>query len=106
MSDNETIDSNTLCWKLEEKRYNLLAESFSDVNLKLINLKMIISIRYVINLLQEHCHNAVNIGWKSSVYSQTCDHYIHFDCYNSYKETFLVINIRDFLLLRIKNLLL
>ena len=24
--------------------------------------------------------------WNSVVYTQTCGHYLHFDCYNSYKE--------------------
>lgn len=38
-------------------------------------------------LLQESCKYSINIGWKGGVYAQMCGHYLHFDCYNSYKQT-------------------
>ena len=30
---------------------------------------------------------SINIGWKGGVYAQMCGHYLHFDCYSSYKKT-------------------
>ena len=29
---------------------------------------------------------AVNSGWKRGVHIQTCGHYLHFDCFKSYKD--------------------
>jgi len=33
------------------------------------------------------CKYSINIGWKGGVYAQMCGHYLHFDCYTSYKKT-------------------
>ena len=54
-----------ICWKQEEKRIKTLRECFS-----------LDSVKY-----------SINIGWKGGVYSQMCGHYLHFDCYSSYKKT-------------------
>lgn len=67
---NDTINykqlqTEMICWKQEEKRIKTLRECFS-----------LDSVKY-----------SINIGWKGGVYSQMCGHYLHFDCYSSYKKT-------------------
>ncbi len=45
---------------------------------------------------QESFAYAFNIGWKGGVYTQSCGHYLHYDCYNSYKDTQLAnVNIQQ-----------
>lgn len=54
-----------MCWKQEEKRVKNLTEAFSISS----------------------CKYSINIGWKGGLFAQMCGHYLHFDCYNSYKQT-------------------
>ena len=35
---------------------------------------------------KESCKYSVNIGWQGGVYAQMCGHYLHFDCYSSYRQ--------------------
>lgn len=63
--DYKQIQTDSVCWKQEEKRVRNLREAFSLAS----------------------CKYAINIGWKGGVYAQMCGHYLHFDCYNSYKKT-------------------
>jgi len=59
------LQTDTMCWKKEETRVKILREAFSI----------------------DSCKYSINIGWKGGVYAQMCGHYLHFDCYNSYKKT-------------------
>lgn len=63
--DYKSLVTDTMCWKQEEKRIKNLSEAFS----------------------LDSCKYSINIGWKGGVYAQMCGHYLHFDCYNSYKQT-------------------
>lgn len=63
--DYRLIQTDTTCWKQEERRVRNLRECFS----------------------LSSCKYSLNIGWKGGVYAQMCGHYLHFDCYTSYKKT-------------------
>lgn len=67
------LQTETLCWKQEESRVKIMREMFTP----------------------DSCKYSINIGWKGGVYAQMCGHYLHFDCYNSYKKS-LEENINRF----------
>lgn len=69
LSDEDKYEnSSNLCWQLEKKRLDLLKDNYD----------------------KESAKYASNIGWKGGIYVQTCGHYLHFDCFKSYKDTILV----------------
>ena len=63
--DYKNLISSTSCWKQEKKRIKSMLDAFS----------------------LSSCKYATNIGWKGGLFAQMCGHYLHFDCYNSYKQT-------------------
>jgi hypothetical protein len=63
--DYKDLSTDSVCFKQEERRVNSLLDSFSLDSSKL----------------------SLNVGWKGGIYGQMCGHYLHFDCFSSYKNT-------------------
>lgn len=59
------LNTETLCWRQEETRLKNLTHAFNI----------------------ESCKMSINVGWKGGCYVQMCGHYLHYDCYTSYKQT-------------------
>ena len=63
--DYRLLQTETACWRREERRARELRAAFSAAS----------------------CKQALSIGWRGGVYAQMCGHYLHFDCYHAYKRT-------------------
>jgi len=82
--------TDTMCWKQEDKRIRTICEAFSLVSFPNISSQCFWRLNKKSNYRltsKESCKYSINIGWKGGVYAQMCGHYLHFDCYNSYKQT-------------------
>ena len=77
-SKSSPASASEKCWHIEEKRVELLRAATATASASASS-----SQRYS----NESCKYAVNIGWRGGLYTQICGHYLHFDCYSSYKRT-------------------
>ena len=97
-TDYKQIQTDTSCWKQEEKRVNILRDLFDLVDFYIKALLVFTKLNSFYGL-KSSCKYSISIGWKGGVYAQICGHYLHFDCYNSYKKTLDVFNNSDQVLL-------
>lgn len=74
--NSKQLDSTTKCLRQEAKRIRCLRQTF--------------------NL--DSCRYSVNLGWTGGSYAQMCGHYLHYDCFLTYKQTIEVRINHDFLI--------